>query len=77
MKRMRFIAINGIGILIPCAILLNNWAASGRFDTPFYAVQGVELLAGAVNIGLMGLNIRDGLLLAGRLRQKRSLMTDN
>jgi hypothetical protein len=52
---------------------LDSWAAAGRFDTTFYLLQGVELIAGAINIGLMGLNIRDGLRLSGRLRKKSSL----
>jgi catechol 2,3-dioxygenase-like lactoylglutathione lyase family enzyme len=33
-------------------------------------IQGVDLLAGAVNIILMELNIRDGLLLAGRIKKR-------
>lgn len=67
-KRMPFIAANGLLVLVPCAIFLNRWAAAGTFDTTFYAVQLVELLAGATNLTLMGLNVRDGLRLAGRLR---------
>jgi len=67
-KRMPFIAANGLLVLIPCAIFLNRWAAAGTFDTTFYLVQGVELLAGAVNLTLMGLNIRDGLKMFGRVR---------
>lgn len=67
-KRMPFIAVNGLLVLVPCAIFLNRWAAAGTFDTLFYAVQGIELLAGAINLTLMGLNARDGLRLAGRLR---------
>ena len=65
-KRMPFIAANGLLILIPCAIVLNAWASGGRFDGMFYLVQGIELLAGAVNLTLMSLNIRDGLKLAGK-----------
>lgn len=60
-KRMPFIAANGLLILVPSAILLNHWASAGVFDTTFYLVQGVELLAGAVNLTLMSLNFRDGL----------------
>lgn len=67
-KRMPFIAANGLLVLIPCAIVLNRWAAVGAFDSIFYLVQGVELLAGAVNLTLMGLNIRDGLKISGRSR---------
>jgi len=68
-KRMPFIAANGVLILVPCAIFLNRWAAAGTFDTMFYLVQGLEFLAGATNLGLMGLNIRDGLRMSGRLRK--------
>jgi hypothetical protein len=69
-KRMPFIAANGLLVLVPCAIILNRWATAGVFDTLFYAVQSVELLAGAVNLTLMGLNIRDGLTMSGRLRKR-------
>ncbi len=69
-KRMPFIGANGVLILIPAAILLNRWASAGQFDTLFYIVQGLELLAGATNLYLMGLNMRDGLKLGGRLRPK-------
>lgn len=66
--RMPFIAANGLLVLLPCALVLHHWAAAGRFDAVFYAVQAVELLAGSANLVLMGLNVRDGLRLAGRLR---------
>lgn len=64
-KRMPFIAANGILVLIPCAIFLEQWASAGAFDTKFYIVQSIELLAGITNLSLMGLNIRDGLRLRG------------
>jgi hypothetical protein len=67
-KRMRFIAANGLLVLVPCAIVLNRWATAGSFDTAFYSVQAIELVAGALNLALMGLNARDGLRMAGRLR---------
>jgi len=67
-KRMPFIAANGLLVLIPCAIFLNRMAAAAQFDTTFYAVQAIELLAGAVNLALMSLNIRDGLKMSGRFR---------
>ncbi len=59
-RRMPFIAANGIVILLPAAVYLQNKAVTGTFDTMFYAVQVIELLAGAINLVLMGLNIRDG-----------------
>ncbi len=67
-KRMPFIAANGLLVLVPCAIALNRWAAAGTFDTTFYVVQVIELVAGATNFALMGLNARDGLRMTGRLR---------
>ena len=68
MKRMPFIAANGLLVLLPAAIFLNLWAAQGTFDSRFYLVQAVELLAGAINLLLMGLNMRDGVKLTGRFR---------
>jgi hypothetical protein len=67
-KRMAFIAANGLLVLVPCAMVLNRWAAAGTFDTAFYVVQAIELVAGAANLALMGLNVRDKLRSAGRLR---------
>ena len=69
--RMAFIAGSGLVILAPAAIILQRWAASGAFDTRFYVLQTIELIAGASNLALMGLNIRDGLVLSGRLRHPR------
>jgi hypothetical protein len=66
-KRMPFIAANGILILIPAALFLASKASAAEFDTTFYAVQALELVAGATNIALLGLNMRDGLKLKGRL----------
>ncbi|MDA3917272.1 MAG: hypothetical protein PF690_09895 [Deltaproteobacteria bacterium] len=60
-RRMPFIAANGILILIPSAIVLNYWAASGMFENRFYLIQSLELLAGAINLTLMTMNMRDGL----------------
>jgi hypothetical protein len=67
-RRMPIIAANGLLVLVPCAFVLERWAAAGSFDTAFYMVQAVELVAGATNLTLMGLNVRDGLRMAGRLR---------
>ncbi len=67
-KRMPFIAANGLLVLVPCAMMLHRWAAAGSFDTMFYIVQAIELIAGPINLVLMALNLRDGLRMAGRLR---------
>ena len=69
-RRMPLIAANGVVVLVPAALFLAFKANQGSFDTAFYAVQGVELLAGAVNIALLSLNMRDGFRMTGRLRRK-------
>lgn len=69
-RRMPVIAANGMVILIPAALFLASRARHNGFDEVFYAVQALELAAGAVNIGLLGLNMRDGLKMKGRLRPR-------
>lgn len=67
-KRMPIIGLIGILILIPAAIVLDMWASDNSFGTKFYILQIIEIIAGGINLTLMGLNIRDGLVLHGRLR---------
>jgi len=69
-KRMPLIAANGILILIPCALFLASKARAAEFDAAFYAAQALELAAGAANITLLALNMRDGLKMKGRLRRR-------
>jgi hypothetical protein len=59
-RRMALAAGNGLLVLVPCALVLARWATAGAMDGTFYLVQGIELLAGAVNLTLLGLNLRDG-----------------
>jgi len=59
-RRMPIIGANGLLVLIPAAIYLSIKAQAGEFDSMFYTVQVLELVAGATNLTLMGLNIRDG-----------------
>lgn len=66
-RRMPFIAMNGVLVLVPSALFLADRAAAGQIDGVFYAVQAVELAVGAANLRLIGLNIRDGLRMTGRL----------
>lgn len=69
-RRMPIMAANGIVVLIPSALFLAARAQAGTFDDAFYMVQSLELVAGAVNLTLIGLNIRDGRrLTAGRRRR--------
>lgn len=65
-KRMPIIAANGILVLIPAALFLAAKARAGEFDSLFYGVQALELVAGAANIALLALNLRDGLRITGR-----------
>ena len=69
-KRRRMPFIGGIGLLIlaPAAIFLSVRAQTGLFDSVFYGVQALELVAGALNVALISLNFRDGL----RLRYRKS-----
>jgi multisubunit Na+/H+ antiporter MnhC subunit len=59
-------------ILLPAAIFLNRLATSGSFGAKFYLIQGLELFAGAVNLFLMSMNMRDGLKMTGKLRSKKN-----
>lgn len=59
----------GFFVLIPAALFLASKARVGEFDTAYYTVQALEVLAGATNITLLALNMRDGLRLKGRLRR--------
>jgi hypothetical protein len=69
-KRMPLIAANGVLVLIPSALFLAAKVKAAEFDASFYAVQALELAAGAANIALLGLNMRDGFKMRGRLRHR-------
>lgn len=62
--RMRFIAANGLCLLLPCAFILSSRANAGHFDILFYTVQLVELAAGILQLAMMVLNARDGMRLS-------------
>ncbi|WEM45143.1 hypothetical protein PTW35_18795 (plasmid) [Photobacterium sp. DA100] len=66
--RMKLAAANGLLILLPAAVMLAQWSAAGQFDLWFWRLQGLELIAGATNATLLGLNIRDGLRIAKNRR---------
>lgn len=65
-KRMKIIAATGILILLPSAVFLALRAQAGQFDSIFYSLQAVELVAGATNITLLGRNMKDGMALRTR-----------
>jgi formylmethanofuran:tetrahydromethanopterin formyltransferase len=54
-----YAAINRGALFLACK------ATAVEFDASFYAVQALELAAGAVNITLLGFNLRDGLRMKG------------
>lgn len=71
-QRMKIIAANGLILLLPSAVFLALRAQAGAVDVWFYTVQTVELVAGATNITLLSLNLRDGLRLSARRRVART-----
>lgn len=64
-KRMPFIAVNGLLVLIPAALFLSAKASAGEFDTSFYIIQILEICAGIFNLTLMIMNAKDGKKLKG------------
>ena len=70
-RRTAIVAATGLLVLVPTALILNSLASRGSFDALFYAVQSLELLAGASNLTLMSLNIYDGLRLSGRIKPSK------
>ncbi len=75
-KRMPIIALNGLLVLLPSAWFLAGKSSIGEFDMTFYVIQGIELIAGAANLTMMGLNIRDGLTMTGRIRRTHRRRSD-
>ncbi|MES0809467.1 hypothetical protein ABLO27_08305 [Roseibium sp. SCPC15] len=71
-RRMPIIGANGVLVLVPAALFLAFKANAGEFDSTFYTVQALELIAGATNLTLMGLSMRDGFKLSGRFRRRET-----
>ena len=69
LRRMKAAAALGLLVLVPAALLLARWAGAGQLGPAFQTVQVVELVAGAVNLALLGLNFRDGLRLRAARRR--------
>lgn len=72
-RRTAMTGANGVLVLMPSAVFLAYKAASGEFNAAFYAVQAIELIAGAANITLVALNMRDGLKMTCRFRRPAKL----
>jgi len=69
-KRGPIAFMTGLFVLLPCSYFLSEWASENVFDGWFYGVQAVELAASGVCFAMIGLNIRDGLALTGRIRAR-------
>lgn len=69
-RRMPVLGANGLLVMIPAAIYLAVKASQGAFDASFYAVQGIELVVGLLQLTLLVKNFAAGLRLSGRLRAK-------
>lgn len=67
---LRFMGANAALVLVPSALTLFWLSRDGSLESAFYAVQALELIAGATNLTLLGINIHAGLKLAGRLRRR-------
>ncbi|APZ52087.1 hypothetical protein [Salipiger abyssi] len=70
MARMRVAALNGLLVLIPSAVFLGLRAQAGDLSGAFGYVQLLELCAGALNIVLLGLNMRAGMAMKARKRTR-------
>jgi hypothetical protein len=66
-SRVKFIAFNGI-VLIILAIILYNKVVDGRIDQTFLILQFVEFAFGFANIIMLGLMIKDGRILTGKIK---------
>ena len=73
-RRMKAVAINGM-ILVALAVFLFTRAHGGRIDPVFLSAQAVELLLGAINLLLLGLNVKDGLRLSGKVERSSKPFT--
>ena len=68
LKRMKFVTFNGI-ILISLAVYLYFRAINNNIDGTFLCVQIIEILFGAINLTLLGLNIKAGMKLSGSIQR--------
>lgn len=71
-KRGPIAFMTSLFVLLPSSYFLSSWAAEGTLDGWFYSVQAVELAGTTVCLVMVGLNIRDGLALRGRIAAGQS-----
>lgn len=70
-RRMKFIMINGI-VLISLAVFLYYQSHFRVINKTFLIAQVTEFVFGLGNLTLIGLNVRAGLILSGKLKPKKS-----
>ena len=66
-KRGPMAFMTSLLVLLPSSFFIQWRASDGLFDGIYYGVQGLEWVAGAFCFVMIGLNIRDGLALTGRI----------
>jgi hypothetical protein len=71
-KRMRFVFVNGI-TLITLACFLYYRSHYQTIDDIFLTAQITEFALGLTNMALIGLNIRSGFRLSGRLKKHKPM----
>lgn len=69
-RRMKLIMVNGL-LLTAMAVFLYYKAQYHEIDDVFLYAQVAELIIGPVNLALIGMNIRDGLRLSGRINKRQ------
>ncbi|MEM8533819.1 MAG: hypothetical protein AAGF95_23445 [Chloroflexota bacterium] len=69
-RQMVIIAVNGLFILVPCALVLAWLATMGSFGFTFALLQGIELIAGGINLTLLVLTAKLGRQMTLRHRGK-------
>ncbi len=73
--RMKIAGPIGLLVLAPASVFLAWKANADSFDTAFYTVQVIECIAGAINITLIALNMRDGFAMTAGRRARRFVST--
>lgn len=60
-RRLQAAAAIGLGILVPCALILNHLASGPTTGSTFRVLELIEIAFGALNLYLIGQNFVDGL----------------
>ncbi len=77
-RRMQVVAALGIVVLVPCALILDALTAGASAGAVVTGLVLTEMLAGAINLTLLLLNVRDGRSLSRpRTPARRAPMVDS